>query len=101
MSRSQYLLTDGQGPLQEGLGPLIFALIPVEDGQGMQGFACGGMLGSLHLLWDGQGSLIEGLSSVILAVFVVVVGQVLQEFACAWLFRFPGVPLAGQGLVMG
>src|SRR5436190_936457 len=69
MQRSQHLLTDGQGPLLEGLGLLILALPPVEQCQFMQSRRCVGMLRSLHLLTEGQGALVERVSLSILCTF--------------------------------
>src|SRR5437016_10280669 len=61
MLRSQLLLPDAQGPLVEGLGLRILALLSVEVRQSMERGGHIRMVGSQLLLPNVQGALVEGL----------------------------------------
>ena len=70
---------DTQDSLQERLGPLVVALLNIEDSQIVE--ACGGiaMFMATHLLIEVQGPLQELLGSLVVALFVIEDSQIVEK----------------------
>ncbi len=80
--RAKHLFSDGQGALEERLGLLVLALVPVEVCQVVKRACCVGVLRAKHFFSGGQDALVKGLGLLVLALVLVEGCQVVKRARC-------------------
>src|ERR1700683_3936644 len=101
MVRSERLLVDREGTLEERLGVCIVALSPVQPGEVVEADGDGRMVRSERLLVDREGALVERLGVGIAALNTVQQGEVVETDGDGRMVRSEGLLADCEGALVG